>query len=76
MAKAKYKRFTEGREDVDDDERLGAATTITSKTVKKIVLENRRTVWEIAKNVCISIDSCHTFAIKCVASRKLNHSIH
>ena len=40
------KRFTEGREDVDDDEHPEGATTSTSEenieTVKKIVLENCR----------------------------------
>lgn len=59
-----YKRFTEGREDVDDDERPGVATTSTSEenieTVKKIILENRRiTIREVAEDVGISIGSCH-----------------
>ncbi|OFC60206.1 hypothetical protein BBW68_14925 [Candidatus Erwinia dacicola] len=38
-----YKRFTEGREDVDDDEHPGGATTSTSEenieTVKKMFLK-------------------------------------
>ena len=48
-----YKRFTEGREDVDDDEHPGGATTSTSEkiieTVKEIVIKNRRiTIREVA----------------------------
>ena len=60
-----YKRFTEGREDVDDDEQPRDATTSTSEenieTVKKnVVLENHRiTIRKVAEDVSISIGSCH-----------------
>ncbi|XP_011699708.1 PREDICTED: putative uncharacterized protein FLJ37770 [Wasmannia auropunctata] len=62
-----YKMFSEGREDVNDEERAGGPNTSTTKTdenideVKKIVLANRRiTVREVAEDLNISIDSCHS----------------
>ena len=59
-----YKLFTEGREEVNDDARLRLPGTSTSnentEAVKKIVMENRRiTIREIAKDVDISVGSCH-----------------
>ncbi|XP_011051621.1 PREDICTED: putative uncharacterized protein FLJ37770 [Acromyrmex echinatior] len=60
-----YKMFSEGREDVNDEERTGRPSTSTTDEnideVKKIVLANRRiTVREIAEDLNISIGSCHS----------------
>ncbi|XP_029167437.1 protein GVQW3-like [Nylanderia fulva] len=60
-----YKMFSEGREDVNDEERAGRPSTSTTDEnideVKKIVLVNRRiTVREVAENLNISIGSCHS----------------
>ena len=55
---------SEGREDVNDEERAGRPSTSTRDEnideVKKIVVVNRRiTVREVAKDLNLSIDSCH-----------------
>ncbi|VEN44570.1 unnamed protein product [Callosobruchus maculatus] len=60
-----YKMFSDGREDVNDEERAGRPSTSTTDEnidkVKKIVLVNRRiTVTEIAEDLNISIGSCHS----------------
>ncbi|XP_011049685.1 PREDICTED: putative uncharacterized protein FLJ37770 [Acromyrmex echinatior] len=60
-----YKMFSEGREDVNDEERVGRPSTSTTDEnideVKKIVLANRRiTVREVAEDLNISIGSCHS----------------
>ncbi|XP_011873819.1 PREDICTED: putative uncharacterized protein FLJ37770, partial [Vollenhovia emeryi] len=60
-----YKMFSEGREDVNDEERAGRpSTSITDENideVKKIVLANRRiTVREVAEDLNISIGSIFT----------------
>ncbi|XP_014217021.1 putative uncharacterized protein FLJ37770 [Copidosoma floridanum] len=57
--------FSEGREDVNDEERAGRPSTSTTNEnideVKKIVLVNRRiTVREVAEDHNISIGSCHS----------------
>ncbi|XP_023248651.1 putative uncharacterized protein FLJ37770 [Copidosoma floridanum] len=57
--------FSEGREDVNDEERAGRPSTSTTDEnideVKKIVLVNRRiTVREVAEDLNISIGSCHS----------------
>ena len=59
-----YKRFQDGREDVEDDER--PARPSTSRTdenvekVKEMVMNDRRiTIREVADAVGISIGSCH-----------------
>lgn len=59
-----YKRFQDGREDVEDDERSGRPSTSTIdenvKKVEKMVLNDRRiTIREVADEVGISIGSCH-----------------
>ena len=59
-----YKRFQDGREDVEDDERPGRpSTSTTDKTVEKVkemVMNDRRiTIREVADDVGISIGSCH-----------------
>ena len=60
-----YKMFSEGREDVNDEERVGRPSMSTTEEnideVKKIVLVNRRiTVREVADDLNISIGSCHS----------------
>ena len=60
-----YKMFSEGREDVNDEERAGRPSMSTTDEniveVKKIVLVNRRiTVREVAEDLNISIGSCHS----------------
>ena len=57
--------FSEGREDVNDEERAGRQSMSTTDKniyeVKKMVLTNRRiTVREIAGDLRISIDLCHS----------------
>ena len=57
--------FSKGREDVNDEERVGWPSTSTTDEnideVKKIVLVNRRiTVREVAEDLNISIGSCHS----------------
>lgn len=59
-----YKRFQDGREDVEDDERSGRPnTSIIDENVKKVekmVMNDRRiTIREVADEVGISIGSCH-----------------
>ena len=55
----RYKHFTEGREDVDDDEHPEGTTTSTSEenieTVKIIVLENRRIIMPLNFLLCSEI---------------------
>ena len=58
-----YKRFREGREDVEDDARPGGpSTSITVENVgkiKAIVFPNRRiTIREVAEGIGISYASC------------------
>ena len=60
-----YKMFSEGREDVNDEERAGRPRTSTTDEnideVKKMVLVNRRiTVREVAEDLNISIGSCQS----------------
>jgi transposase len=57
-----YKRFHDGREDVEDDERSGRPSTSiiheNVKKVKKMVINDRRiTIRELADEVDISIGS-------------------
>ena len=65
MSKARvyerYKRFQDGREDVEDDERPGTSTTDENvEKVKEMVMNDRRiTIREVADDVGISIGSCH-----------------
>ena len=59
-----YKRFQDGRVDVEDDERSGRPSTSTIdenvKKVEKMVMNDRRiTIREVADEVGISIGSCH-----------------
>ena len=56
-----YKRFQDGREDVEDDERPSTSTTNENvEKVKEMVMNDRRiTIREVADDVGISIGSCH-----------------
>ena len=59
-----YKRFQEGREDVEDDERPGRpSTSIADENVDKVkemIMNDRRiTIRKVADDVGISIGSCH-----------------
>ncbi|UYV76531.1 hypothetical protein LAZ67_14001018 [Cordylochernes scorpioides] len=59
-----YKMFSEGREDVNDEERAGRPSTSTTdekiNEVEKMIFANRRiTVREVAEDLNISIGSCH-----------------
>ena len=59
-----YKRFQDGREDVEDDERPGRPSTSTTDEnvvrVKDMVMNDRRiTIREVADDVGIPIGSCH-----------------
>ena len=58
-----YKRFQDGREDVEDDERPGRPSTSTTdenvEKVKEMVMNDRRIIIrEVADDVGISIGSC------------------
>lgn len=71
-----YKMFSEGREDVKDEERAGRPSTSTTdekiNEVEKMVLANRRiTVREVAEDLNISIGSCHSIFIKDLGMRRV-----
>ncbi|UYV81550.1 hypothetical protein LAZ67_20001513 [Cordylochernes scorpioides] len=63
-----YKMFSEGREDVNDEERAERPSTSTTdeknNEVEKMILANRRiTVREVAEDLNISIGSCQSIFI-------------
>ncbi|UYV61210.1 rl [Cordylochernes scorpioides] len=71
-----YKMFSEGREDVNDEERAGRPSTSTTdekiNEVEKIILANRRiTVREVAEDLNISIGSCHLIFINDLGMRRV-----
>ncbi|UYV69308.1 hypothetical protein LAZ67_6003200 [Cordylochernes scorpioides] len=71
-----YKMFSEGREDVNDDERAGRPSTSTTdekiNEVEKMILANRRiTVREVAEDLNISIGSCHSIFINDLGMRRV-----
>ncbi|UYV74009.1 hypothetical protein LAZ67_11001809 [Cordylochernes scorpioides] len=71
-----YKMFSEGREDVNDEERAGRPSTSTTdekiNEVEKMILANRRiTVREIAEDLNISIGSCHSIFINDLSMRRV-----
>ncbi|XP_018365426.1 PREDICTED: putative uncharacterized protein FLJ37770 [Trachymyrmex cornetzi] len=71
-----YKMFSEGLEDVNDEERAGHPSTSTTDEnideVKKIVLANRRiTVREVAEDLNISIGSCHSIFTNDLGMRRV-----
>ncbi|UYV61411.1 hypothetical protein LAZ67_1004761 [Cordylochernes scorpioides] len=71
-----YKMFSEGREDVNDEERAGRPSTSTTdekiNEVEKMILANRRiTVREVAEDLNISIGSCHPIFINDLGMRRV-----
>ncbi|UYV74812.1 hypothetical protein LAZ67_12001111 [Cordylochernes scorpioides] len=71
-----YKMFSEGREDVNDEERAGRPSTSTTdekfNEVEKIILANRRiTVREVAEDLNLSIGSCHSIFINDLGMRRV-----
>ncbi|UYV62450.1 hypothetical protein LAZ67_2000633 [Cordylochernes scorpioides] len=71
-----YKMFSEGREDVNDQERAGRPSTSTTdekiNEVEKMILANRRiTVREVAEDLNISIGSCHSIFINDLGMRRV-----
>ncbi|UYV67791.1 hypothetical protein LAZ67_5002075 [Cordylochernes scorpioides] len=72
-----YKMFSEGREDVNDEERAGRPSTSTTdeiiNEVEKMILANRRiTVREVAEDPKnISIGSCHSIFINDLGMRRV-----
>ncbi|UYV66148.1 hypothetical protein LAZ67_4000491 [Cordylochernes scorpioides] len=68
--------FSEGREDVNDEERAGRPSTSTTdekiNEVEKMILANRRiTVREVAEDLNISIGSCHSIFINDLGMRRV-----
>ncbi|UYV72636.1 hypothetical protein LAZ67_10000122 [Cordylochernes scorpioides] len=71
-----YKMFSEGREDVNDEERARRPSTSTTdekiNEVEKMILANRRiTVIEAAEDLNISIGSCHSIFINDLGMRRV-----
>ncbi|UYV63879.1 hypothetical protein LAZ67_2005879 [Cordylochernes scorpioides] len=71
-----YKMFSEGQEDVNDEERAGRPSTSTTdeeiNEVEKMILANRRiTVREVAEDLNISIGSCHSIFINDLGMRRV-----
>ncbi|UYV62181.1 hypothetical protein LAZ67_1008131 [Cordylochernes scorpioides] len=71
-----YKMFSEGREDVNDEERAGRPSTSTTdekiNEVEKMILANRRiTVRKVAEDLNISIGSCHSIFINDLGMRRV-----
>ncbi|UYV72152.1 hypothetical protein LAZ67_9001968 [Cordylochernes scorpioides] len=71
-----YKMFSEGREDVNDEERAGHPSTSTTdekiNEVEKMILANRRiTVREVSEDLNISIGSCHSIFINDLGMRRV-----
>ncbi|UYV66819.1 hypothetical protein LAZ67_4002984 [Cordylochernes scorpioides] len=71
-----YKMFSEGREDVNDEERAGRPSTSTTdekiNEVEKMILANRRnTVREVSEDLNISIGSCHSIFINDLGIRRV-----
>ncbi|UYV73532.1 hypothetical protein LAZ67_10004011 [Cordylochernes scorpioides] len=72
-----YKMFSEGREDVNDEERAGRPSTSTTdekiNEVEKMILANHRiTVREVAEDLNISIGSCHSIFINDLGMRRVD----
>ncbi|UYV82243.1 PlexA [Cordylochernes scorpioides] len=72
----RYKMFSEGREDVNDEERAGRPSTSTTdekiNEVEKMILANRQiTVREVAEDLNISIGSCHSIFINDLGMRRV-----
>ncbi|UYV77122.1 hypothetical protein LAZ67_14003359 [Cordylochernes scorpioides] len=71
-----YKMFSEGREDMNDEERAGRPSTSTTdekiNEVEKMILANRQiTVREVAEDLNILIGSCHSIFINDLGMRRV-----
>ncbi|UYV76008.1 hypothetical protein LAZ67_13002114 [Cordylochernes scorpioides] len=71
-----YKMFSEGREDVNDEESAGRPSTSTTdekiNEVEKMILANRQiTAREVAEDLNISIGSCHSIFINDLGMRQV-----
>ncbi|UYV75070.1 hypothetical protein LAZ67_12002351 [Cordylochernes scorpioides] len=71
-----YKMFSEGREDVNDEERAGRPSTSATdeqiNEVEKMILANRRIiVREVSEDLNISIGSCHSIFINDLGMRRV-----
>ncbi|UYV77414.1 hypothetical protein LAZ67_15000938 [Cordylochernes scorpioides] len=70
-----YKMFSEGREDVNDEERAGRKHFNNRRKineVEKMILANRRiTVREVSEDLNISIGSCHSNFINDLGMRRV-----
>ncbi|UYV79647.1 hypothetical protein LAZ67_18000172 [Cordylochernes scorpioides] len=71
-----YKMFSEGRENVNDEECAGRPSTSTTdekiNEVENMILANRRiTVREVAEDLNISIGSCHSIFINDLGMRRV-----
>ncbi|UYV82790.1 hypothetical protein LAZ67_22000858 [Cordylochernes scorpioides] len=71
-----YKMFSEGREEMNDEECSGRPSTSTKdekiNEVEKMILANRRiTVREVAEDLNISIGSCHSIFINDLGMRRV-----
>ncbi|UYV76701.1 hypothetical protein LAZ67_14001825 [Cordylochernes scorpioides] len=71
-----YKMFSEGREDVNDEERAGRPSTSTTdekiNEVEKMIMANCRiTAREVAEDLNISNGSCHSIFINDLGMRRV-----
>ena len=71
-----YKRFQDGREDVEDDERPGRLSTSTTdenvEKVKEMVMNDRQiTIREVANDVGILISSCHEIFLNVLGMKRV-----
>jgi AraC-like DNA-binding protein len=68
-----YKRFKEGREVVEDDDRPSKSTTDDNvEQVKKMILKNRQiTIREVADDVGISFGSCQAIFSDVLGMKRL-----
>ena len=75
-----YKRFQDGREDVEDEERPGCPSTSTTdenvEKVKEMVMNGRRiTIREVADDVGISIGSYHEIFSNVLGMKEISSHI-
>ncbi|UYV81547.1 hypothetical protein LAZ67_20001502 [Cordylochernes scorpioides] len=71
-----YEMFSEGRENVNDEDRAGRPSTSTTdekiNEVERMILANRRiTVREVAEDLNMSIGSCHSIFINDLGMRRV-----
>ena len=72
-----YKRFQDGCEDVEDDERPSTSTTHENvENVKEMVMNDRRiTIREVADLVGILIGSCHEIFLNVLGMKRVADNI-